>query len=212
MCPFVCACHRKCVHGSKRNEHKSVRSPSAHGHEHKVHDTLPSAHKHETWHAYGKLYVLKAQRLHGVRNVFSHDHGPHQACGMSARSRRNDRARRKCDARAYCCFSGVGMGVVRDVCGPQPNPMALVGFAGARTNAAFQRCMHEPRHASALPVACVPECRKCMEVCMACAKSACIERARENSVHLCTRRVKGTTPRTKTAPLQANACARPRTE
>ena len=137
---------------------------------------------------------------------------PHQACGMSARSRRNDRARRKCDARAYCCFSGVGMGVVRDVCGPQPNPMALVGFAGARTNAAFQRCMHEPRHASALPVACVPECRKCMEVCMACAKSACIERARENSVHLCTRRVKGTTPRTKTAPLQANACARPRTE
>ena len=64
------------MHGSKRNEHKSVCSPSMHGHEHKVHGTLPSARKHETRHAYGNIYILNAQRLHGVRNFSSHDHGP----------------------------------------------------------------------------------------------------------------------------------------
>ena len=37
---------------------------------------MPSARKHETRHAYGNIYILNAQRLHGVRNVSSHDHGP----------------------------------------------------------------------------------------------------------------------------------------
>jgi hypothetical protein len=72
-------------------------------------------------------------------------------------TRRNDRARQTCDARAYLRFSGVAMGVLRGACGPQPNPMALVGFADGRRKPAFLRCMHEPRHARALRVTCMPE-------------------------------------------------------
>ena len=37
VCTSVYACSRKCMHGSNRNEHKSVVSPSANGHKHKVH-------------------------------------------------------------------------------------------------------------------------------------------------------------------------------
>ena len=37
---------------------------------------MTSAHTHTTWHTYANTCFIKAQRLHGVRNVFSHDHGP----------------------------------------------------------------------------------------------------------------------------------------
>ena len=37
VCTSVYACSRKCMHGSNRNEQKSVVSPSAKGHKHKVH-------------------------------------------------------------------------------------------------------------------------------------------------------------------------------
>ena len=34
------------------------------------------AHTHTTWHTYVHTCLLKAQRLHGVRNAFQHDHAP----------------------------------------------------------------------------------------------------------------------------------------
>ena len=104
------------------------------------------------------IYILSRHKsCTGYAPFFFTTTAPHQACGMSARSRRNDRARLKCDARAYFCFSGVGMGVMRGACGPQPNPVALVGFADGRCKPAFLRCMHEPRRTRALRVSCMPE-------------------------------------------------------
>ena len=104
------------------------------------------------------IYIFSMHKgCTGYATFFLTTTAPHQACGMSARSRRNDRARRKCDARAYFCFSGVGMGVMRGACGPQPNPVALVGFADGRCKPAFLRCMHEPRRTRALRVSCMPE-------------------------------------------------------
>ena len=47
---------------------------------------------------------------------------------------------------------------------------------------------------------------------MTCAEPPLTARTRESGVHLCARRIEGTTPRPNPAPQQANAWARPRTE